>query len=220
MFAGIFGGWGSSSQKDKSKGKDEGNVNGKDKSKDGNSPTPTPSKGKRSKNRTSKQGNNAHATTADDAPLKNLVSPRASFSSVFQGMSHLPLHNNMNTDWGDKDSASASGSGLLGGGDGKGKGTGNGKDRNGKSHSKEISKMVDDKDNAPDEVYVPTMCIRVFIRGVSKFRICDMDPQEEGEAVLAHVTGTFQQCFFLKSNCNGRPAMSDRLVNIMVDDVQ
>ena len=63
------------------------------------------------------------------------------------------------------------------------------------------------------------MCIRVNVRGVSRFRVCDTDPQDEKDATWATVHGSFQQCFFIKSNCNGRPAMSDRVVSIVVDSV-
>ena len=69
------------------------------------------------------------------------------------------------------------------------------------------------------EAYVPDMCIRVNVRGVSRFRVCDTDPQDEKDATWATVHGSFQQCFFIKSNCNGRPAMSDRVVSIVVDSV-
>ena len=67
--------------------------------------------------------------------------------------------------------------------------------------------------------YVSTMCIRVTVCGESKFRVCDLDPQDQDSATWATVRGTFKQVFFIKSNCNGRPAMSDRLVTIHVNDV-
>jgi len=69
------------------------------------------------------------------------------------------------------------------------------------------------------EAYVPDMCIRVNVRSISRFRVCDTDPQDEKDATWATVHGAFQQCFFIKSNCNGRPAMSDRVVSIVVDSV-
>ena len=78
---------------------------------------------------------------------------------------------------------------------------------------------VPDTHDMLQETYVPNMCIRVNVKGTSRFRICDMDPQDEAEATWGTVTGTFQQCFFIKSNCNGRPAMSDRVVSITVDTI-
>ena len=74
-----------------------------------------------------------------------------------------------------------------------------------------------DMDMAPQ--YVSTMCIRVTVCGESNFRVCDADPQDSETATWANVKGTFKQVFFIKSNCNGRPAMSDRLVTIDVSGV-
>lgn len=62
-----------------------------------------------------------------------------------------------------------------------------------------------------------SMCIRVQVRAVSKYRLCTLDPQDEMTDTWATVTGEFEQCFFIKSNCNGRPAISDRLVKLSVD---
>jgi hypothetical protein len=69
------------------------------------------------------------------------------------------------------------------------------------------------------DIYTSTMCIRVSVVGESHFRVCDCDPQDVDSATWATVKGTFKQVFFIKSNCNGRPAMSDRLVTIDVSDV-
>lgn len=63
-----------------------------------------------------------------------------------------------------------------------------------------------------------SMCIRVQVRAVSKYRLCTLDPQDETTDTWATVTGEFEQCFFIKSNCNGRPAISDRLVKLSIDN--
>ncbi len=78
----------------------------------------------------------------------------------------------------------------------------------------QMVKTVDSTD-----AYVPDMCIRVNVTSISRFRVCDMNPQDEKDANWAVVHGVFQQCFFIKSNCNGRPSMSDRVVTIVVDSV-
>lgn len=49
---------------------------------------------------------------------------------------------------------------------------------------------------------------------VSNYRICKADPQDETTDTLASVSACLHQLFFIKSNCNGRPAISDRLVTI------
>jgi len=66
--------------------------------------------------------------------------------------------------------------------------------------------------NSPSEL--PRMCVRIQVKAISKYRICDYNPQDEQDDTWGVVTGEFQQCFFLKSNCNGRPSMSDRMVSI------
>jgi hypothetical protein len=44
-----------------------------------------------------------------------------------------------------------------------------------------------------------------------------MDPQGEGDDTWASVTGMFQQLFYLKSFCNGKPSVSDKVVSINFD---
>ena len=61
------------------------------------------------------------------------------------------------------------------------------------------------------------MCIRVQVRAKSQYRVCTLDPQDESTDTWAYVTGEFEQCFFIKSNCNGRPVISDRLVKIKLN---
>jgi hypothetical protein len=41
-----------------------------------------------------------------------------------------------------------------------------------------------------------------------------MDPQHEQDDNLAVMKGQFQQIFYLKSNCSGFPAISEKLVSI------
>jgi hypothetical protein len=47
-----------------------------------------------------------------------------------------------------------------------------------------------------------------------------MDPQGEGDDTWASVTGIFQQLFYLKSFCNGKPSVSDKVVSINFDPVE
>ena len=84
---------------------------------------------------------------------------------------------------------------------------------------------------------VPSMCIRIQVhssyphmfvnplqlidsmlntqvRVKSTYRICAADPQDETEDTWATASGCLDQLFFIKSNCNGRPAISDRLVTV------
>ena len=44
----------------------------------------------------------------------------------------------------------------------------------------------------------PELCLRINVRSVAKYRLCDSNPQDEGEATWAVVTGTFQQSFLLR----------------------
>jgi hypothetical protein len=44
------------------------------------------------------------------------------------------------------------------------------------------------------EFYVPTMCIRVTVKGVSHFKICDLDPQDEANSTFAYVKGRHTLC--------------------------
>lgn len=60
------------------------------------------------------------------------------------------------------------------------------------------------------------MCIRIQVIAKSKYRLCNLDPQNDVADNWAIVYGSFRQVFFLKSNSNGRPSMSDRLVTIKV----
>jgi hypothetical protein len=60
--------------------------------------------------------------------------------------------------------------------------------------------------------------VRVQVRAVSKYKICSADPQGiEEEDTWAEVSGIFHQTFYIQSNCNGKLAMSDRLVTIQID---
>jgi hypothetical protein len=61
-----------------------------------------------------------------------------------------------------------------------------------------------------------SMCIRIQVIAKSKYRLCNLDPQNEREDNWAVVLGGFHQVSFLKSHSNGRPSMSDRLVTIKV----
>lgn len=61
-----------------------------------------------------------------------------------------------------------------------------------------------------------SMCIRIQMIAKSRYRLCNLDPQNESEDNWAIIHGGFRQVFFLKSNSNGRPSMSDRLVTVKV----
>lgn len=61
-----------------------------------------------------------------------------------------------------------------------------------------------------------SMCIRIQMIAKSKYRLCNLDPQNELEDNWAIIHGSFHQVFFLKSHSNGRPSMSDRLVTVKV----
>ena len=47
---------------------------------------------------------------------------------------------------------------------------------------------------------VGELCLRISVRSVAKYRLCDSNPQEEAEATWAVVTGTFQQSYLLRGN--------------------
>jgi hypothetical protein len=75
---------------------------------------------------------------------------------------------------------------------------------------------VEDEDE--EETAAQSMCIRIQVIVKSRYRLCNLDPQDEQEDTWANITGQFHQHFFLKSKSNGRPAVSDRFVTVKVDD--
>ena len=62
------------------------------------------------------------------------------------------------------------------------------------------------------------LCIRVEVSMISRYRICDCDPQDDVSSVWSEALGTFQQVFFIRSGCKGKPLMSDRTVSIGIID--
>lgn len=66
----------------------------------------------------------------------------------------------------------------------------------------------------PRNVSDRPMCIRVEVRARSSYKICSQDPQGDGNDTWATVSGTFRQIFYIKSCCNGKPSVSDRIVSI------
>ena len=83
-------------------------------------------------------------------------------------------------------------------------------------HFDETNSIADGIDE--EETAAQSMCIKIQVIVRSKYRLCNLDPQDNDEDTWANVTGEFHQHFFLKSNSNGRPAVSDRFVTIKVDD--
>jgi hypothetical protein len=81
-------------------------------------------------------------------------------------------------------------------------------------HEKEASGDLEEDEEMNSAAQ--SMCIRIQMIAKSKYRLCNLDPQNEWEENWAVVHGGFHQVFFLKSNSNGRPSMSDRLVTIKV----
>lgn len=77
-----------------------------------------------------------------------------------------------------------------------------------------------DEPNEDTNPAAQSMCIRIQMIAKSKYRLCNLDPQNELEDNWAVVHGGFHQVFFLKSHSNGRPSMSDRLVTIKVVSVK
>lgn len=49
-------------------------------------------------------------------------------------------------------------------------------------------------------IYPGELCLRISVRSVAKYRLCDSNPQEEAEATWAVVTGTFQQSYLMRGN--------------------
>ena len=75
-----------------------------------------------------------------------------------------------------------------------------------------------DGEGEEEETAAQAMCIRIQVIVKSRYRLCNLDPQDEHEDTWANITGQFHQHFFLKSKSNGRPAVSDRFVTVKVDD--
>jgi len=89
---------------------------------------------------------------------------------------------------------------------------------NRKKHNKQHAVgNTSDSEVDSDSAAAQSMCIRIQVIAKSKYRLCNLDPQNEDEDNWAIVSGSFHQVFFLKSNSNGRPSVSDRLVTVKVD---
>lgn len=70
------------------------------------------------------------------------------------------------------------------------------------------------------EVIKSKLCLRVSVKSSSRYRLCDSNPQEEGDCTWACATGIFQQSFILRGdNCDleDRLVASDRLVTVIMD---
>lgn len=80
------------------------------------------------------------------------------------------------------------------------------------------STSMDFQQGVGEEPHMPSMCIRIQVRVKSRYRLCAADPKDEAMDTWGSVTGCFHQLFFIKTNCNGRPAVSDRLVTVTVGD--
>ena len=72
-----------------------------------------------------------------------------------------------------------------------------------------------------EAVYIKSkLCLRVSVKSSSRYRLCDSNPQEEGDATWACATGIFAQSFILRGDdcdTDSRLVASDRLVSIIVD---
>lgn len=60
-------------------------------------------------------------------------------------------------------------------------------------------------------------CIRIEVKVNSRYRVCDSNPQDDLNSTWGEIQGQFQQSFFIKSGCRGRPVLSDRIVSISVN---
>ena len=72
-----------------------------------------------------------------------------------------------------------------------------------------------------DTAYIRSkLCLRVNVKSSSRYRLCDSNPQEEGDATWACATGVFQQSFILRGDIcelEDRLVASDRLVTVVMD---
>lgn len=64
----------------------------------------------------------------------------------------------------------------------------------------------------------PYMCIRVQVNAVSHYRLCNSNPQGDGNDNYGVISAVFRQSFFLRGGNDGKPYISDRLVSIKVID--
>lgn len=78
-----------------------------------------------------------------------------------------------------------------------------------------------DEQSYEETVYIKSkLCLRVSVKSSSRYRLCDSNPQEEGDATWACATGIFAQSFILRGDdcdTDSRLVASDRLVSIIVD---
>jgi hypothetical protein len=58
------------------------------------------------------------------------------------------------------------------------------------------------------------LCVFFQVTARSRYKICNRDPQGDGHDTWACVAGVFRQIFYIKSHCNGKPSVSDRIVSI------
>ena len=74
--------------------------------------------------------------------------------------------------------------------------------------------------NNNSNVIKSRLCLQISVKSSSKYRLCDSNPQEEGDSNWAIITGIYQQSFILRGDdCDFEDKLvsSDGLVNITVD---
>ena len=78
-----------------------------------------------------------------------------------------------------------------------------------------------DDQTSEEMVFIKSkLCLRVSVKSSSRYRLCDSNPQEEGDATWACATGIFTQSFIIRGDdcdTDSRLVASDRLVSIIVD---
>ena len=78
----------------------------------------------------------------------------------------------------------------------------------------------DDENNNDNHLIKSRLCLQISVKSSSKYRLCDSNPQEEGDSNWAIITGIYQQNFILRGDdCDFEEKLvsSDGLVNIIVD---
>ncbi|CAE7631541.1 unnamed protein product [Symbiodinium microadriaticum] len=87
--------------------------------------------------------------------------------------------------------------------------------KRGRRHKRhDVHSDTDDEESAAQ-----SMCVRIQVIAKSKYRLCNLDPQNDHDDNWAVISGNFHQVFFLKSNSNGRPSVSDRLITARIEKV-
>ena len=75
--------------------------------------------------------------------------------------------------------------------------------------------------NNSNNIIKSRLCLQISVKSTSKYRLCDSNPQDEGDSNWAIITGIYQQSFILRGdNCDFQDKLvsSDGLVTVHMNE--